>query len=121
MFSLRSSVSKGYLPLKEMISPYTDAGEANPLIRGTVHSDEASSEAGMEDVEKNSLRKTADPEECAFGLNKIIVAINIAVLAISVGVGSWSYVSLMRLKGNVNNALMKETSFYCTHTQMRNF
>ena len=115
MFSLRSSGSKGYSPVKEARSPYSDAGDDNPLVQVPTHSDDASSEDGVEDLEKRSFRKTPGSSERAGRLNKIIVVINIAVLAISVGIGSWSYVSLMRLKGNVNNALLKETSFYCTN------
>lgn len=121
IFSLRSSVSKGYSPVGEANSPYSDIGEDNRLVQAPTHSDETSSEDGMEDVEKRGLRKTVALEERTFSLNKILAVINITVLAVSIGVGAWSYVSLMRLKGNVNNALLRETSFYCRDLHISNF
>lgn len=98
---------------------YSKVSEDVHLVRSSSDLSEASSEAGTGDVEKYFL-ETTRPKSRASRWSKILLIINIVVLTVSVGVGSWSYSSLMSLEHNVNNALFKKTSFYCMRTRPYN-
>lgn len=99
---------------------YLASEEKDSLMQDCDNLSDASSEVGKIYGEKDSFGKSAPASRRAFRLVTIIGVINIIVLAVSIGVGTWSYVSLTRLRGNVDNALYKKTSFYCTYTPYSN-
>ena len=103
MYSLRQK----YAPVGDSTQQYHDDSESNKALLEEAASSQNSS-TGVLDNQRRSRTRT-----------RLLIGLNLALFCVSVLVGTLSCFYVVRAGQNINNSLLKKTSYYCLSLQPR--